>query len=91
MVQKSYIKYQKVSEEWTEKKVFFMYLDSSLKTNTKKSAAEMALYSTSLPLYLDSKQKLARKLMFETTNQAVIFDVKNEKVIYKGAIDSSLN
>lgn len=91
MVKKSYATYEKLNKTWNKKDVRFIYLDSSPDYKINKSLAELSKYKTNLDIYFDQEQILTRELGFESTNQLVIIDTAKNEMIYRGAIDSSLN
>ena len=91
MVQKSYIKYERLYKKWKNNKVKFIYLDSSPSFDFNKTRMELGEFNTSIPIFFDENQEFTKELGFETTNQLALFDIKKSELLYLGAIDSSIN
>lgn len=91
MVQKSFPKYEKSFLKWKNKKVLYVFIDSSPKLDLIKIKKQKEQYSVSIPIYLDEDQKLAKLFGFVSTNQVLLLDPRKSRVIYDGALDSSLN
>lgn len=91
MVQKSFPKYEKSQKKWRKDKIRFFYVESSSDPDFQKIKKMKSQYQSTLPIYMDPKQELARALGFLSTNQVVLFDPQSGNVLYDGALDSSIN
>lgn len=91
MVQKSFPKYEKSQAKWKKQKIKFYYIESSLDPNLKEIKKLKAQYRSTIPIFLDTKQNLAKALGFVSTNQVILFDPGKKQVLYDGALDSSIN
>lgn len=91
MIQKSFIKYERLSKKWNGKKVKFIYLDSSPNFKIRETLNEVKKFKAGIPVYFDETQLLTKALGFQSTNQIALIDLAKSEVIYAGAVDNSLN
>ena len=91
MIQKSFVKYERLSKKWRGKKVKFIYLESSPNFKIRETLNEVKKFNSSIPVYFDETQLLTKALGFQSTNQIVLIDLAKSEVVYVGAIDNSLN
>lgn len=91
MIQKSFVKYERLSKKWSGKKVKFIYLDSSPNFKIRETLNEVKKFKAGIPVYFDETQLLTKALGFQSTNQIVLINLAKSEVVYVGAIDNSLN
>lgn len=91
MIQKSFIKYERLTKKWEKQKVKFIYLDSSPKFKIRETLSEVKKFGSGIPVYFDETQLFTKALGLQSTNQIVLLDPVKSEVVYIGAIDNSLN
>lgn len=91
MIQKSFIKYERLSKKWGNDKVKFIYLDSSPKFKIRATLSEVKKFNSGIAVYFDETQQFTKAIGLQSTNQIVLIDVVKSQVVYIGAVDNSLN
>lgn len=70
----------------------FEFMLLNLGTSTKRDGVsrEMNLLDLDIPVLLDENRTVSKSLGVRRTNEALIFDPKSLKVIYRGSVDRNL-
>lgn len=87
LVQKRIPELRRLRDEFQSRGVLFAMLNANLQDERSEIADEAKEFEIDIPILVDESQLVARMLGAKRTAEAFLFDSKEKKVVYRGAID----
>lgn len=84
-------RFKELRDEFADKDVQFLMVNSNLQDSRESIAAEVAKYGYDIPILKDETQIIGEALGFVRTGEVFIVDPKTWTVAYQGAVDDRLS
>lgn len=91
IVQKSLPRLREIRDEYKEKGVEFLLIDSNLQDNRDAVARESGEFGNDLPILVDETQLIGEALGVDRTADIFVVDPKNWRLLYRGPMDDRLS
>ena len=82
---------QQVRDQYRDKGVEFLLLNSNLQDNAESIAKEAAEFSIAFPILVDQKQKIGEMLGVERTSEVFVIEPRTWKLVFRGPMDDRLH
>ncbi|NOX52545.1 MAG: redoxin domain-containing protein [Gammaproteobacteria bacterium] len=84
-------RFKELRDEFADKNVQFLMVNSNLQDSRESIAAEVAKYGYDIPILKDETQIIGEALDFVRTGEVFIVDPKTWTIAYQGAVDDRLS
>ena len=82
--------YVDLRDQYSDKKIAFLMINSNLQDNQKRIAKEAAEFKIDFPILVDADQQVGEALHFERTADVFVINTNNWQIEYRGALDDRL-